>query len=119
MPSRAGHPVQAEWLIRFLVSPEAQRKLALTLGYKPALLPLYEDPSLLGALPELSNLYPALLAARPRPVTPYYLMLSQILQPEFSAALVGAKPPEAALASARRQMDRLLREEAAALEGRL
>ena len=43
------------------------------------------------------------LAARPRPVTPYYLMLSTMLQPELSAALVGVKTPARAVADARRR----------------
>ena len=33
-------------------------------------------------------------------MTPYYLLLSATVQPEFSAALVGVKPPERAIADA-------------------
>jgi len=40
------------------------------------------------------------LAGRPRPVTPYYLLLSATVQPEFSAALVGVKTPARAIAEA-------------------
>ena len=40
------------------------------------------------------------LAGRPRPVIPYYLLLSATVQPEFSAALVGVKSPERAIADA-------------------
>ena len=36
----------------------------------------------------------------PRPITPYYLMLSTTLQPEFSAVLVGRKSPERAIRDA-------------------
>ena len=38
------------------------------------------------------------LAGRPRPVTPYYVMISTLLQPELSAALVGVKTPARAVA---------------------
>jgi multiple sugar transport system substrate-binding protein len=49
-----------------------------------------------------------MLKARPRPVTPYYLMLSTTVQPEFSAALVGVKTPRLALAHARRRLEYML-----------
>ena len=45
----------------------------------------------------------------PRPITPYYLMLSTTLQPEFSAVLVGRKSPERAIADGAAQIDHLLR----------
>ncbi len=35
--------------------------------------------------------------ARPRPVTPYYTLLSDVLQSEFSAAVAGMRSPEEAL----------------------
>jgi hypothetical protein len=46
-------------------------------------------------------------------VTPVYVMLSTVLQPELSAALVGVRTPEASVAQARRRLDFLL----AGLEG--
>ena len=49
------------------------------------------------------------MVARPRPVAPYYLMLSTMLQPEFSAVLVGTKTPRQAVAQARYQVDHLLK----------
>ena len=48
------------------------------------------------------------MQARPRPVTPYYPMITQVMQPEFSAALVGVKSPEEALRSAGRQIRHIL-----------
>ena len=41
-------------------------------------------------------------------MTPYYLMLSTTLQPEFSAALVGVKTPERAIADASARLEHLL-----------
>jgi hypothetical protein len=41
-------------------------------------------------------------------VTPFYLMLSQILQGEFSAAVTGIKPVEVALHDAEQQIRRIL-----------
>ncbi|HLC42748.1 MAG TPA: ABC transporter substrate-binding protein [Methylomirabilota bacterium] len=102
------HPKAAEALINFLTSPEIQRWMAVKIGYKPSRKALYRDPELLRAQPFIASLYEIFLLARPRPVSPYYLMLSQVMQPEFSAALVGVKSAEQALSDAERQMSRIL-----------
>lgn len=107
VPQRASHPREAADLLRYLASAPIQRRLALESGYLPARRDLYREPSLLEAKPWLADLAPALLGARPRPVTPYYLMMSQVLQPELSAVIVGLKSPRAALLSARKQIGRI------------
>ena len=107
VPSRAAHPQEAADLIRYLISPEVQRRLALEVGYKPVRSDLYDD-ALFGPQPWLRDVLPAFLAARPRPVTPYYLMISQMAQPELSAVVVGRKTPEAAIRSIRKQTALLL-----------
>ena len=94
------HPEAAEKLIRFLVSPAVQKTLAVRVGYKPTRTVLYKDPDLVREQPFLASLYRIFMTARPRPVTPYYPMITQVLQPEFSAAITGIKTPEAALGSA-------------------
>ncbi len=103
-------PAAAEQLVRFLTSPAIQKRLALTVGYKPTRKALYRDPDLLREQPFIASLHGILLAARPRPVTPYYMMITQVLQPAFSAAIAGIETPEAALASAQRQVRHILGE---------
>jgi multiple sugar transport system substrate-binding protein len=102
------HAREAELLIGFLSSPEAQKFLALALGYNPALKSMYRDPDLRLARPFFERLYRIFMSARPRPVSPYYMMITQVMQPEFSAALTGIKSPQEALESASRQIDHLL-----------
>lgn len=104
----SAHPEAAEALIRFLTSEEIQRRMAIEIGYKPTRTALYRDRELITAQPFIAGLYGIFQSARPRPVTPYYLMLSQVMQPEFSAALVGLKSPEAALEDAQLQMNHIL-----------
>lgn len=101
-------PEAAKALVAFLTSEASQKALALGLGYNPPRRALFDDPDLLAAQPALAKLRDVFETARPRPVTPYYAMISQILQPELSAALVGIKTPEAALAAAARQTEHLL-----------
>jgi len=103
------HPKEAEKLVKFLTSPYAQKALALSIGYKPPRRSLYCDPELIEKSPFIARLYNIFLRARPRPVTPYYMMIAQIMQPEFSAVISGIKEPKAALRSINRQIDYLLR----------
>jgi trehalose/maltose transport system substrate-binding protein len=102
------HPEAAEKLVRFLASPAAQKSLALTIGYRPTRKALYKDPDLLREQPVIESFYGVFMKARPRPVTPYYLMITQVLQPELSAAISGIKTPEEALTSAQKQVEHIL-----------
>lgn len=102
------HPEAAEKLVRFLTSPESQKALALTVGYKPTRKSLYRDEDLLKNQPFFCNLYEVFMSAHPRPVTPYYMMMTQVLQPEFSAVISGIKTPEQALKSLQRQIEYIL-----------
>ena len=101
-------PQAAERLVRYLTSPETQKRVALEIGFKPARKPVYQDLELQGKDPFLVSLYEIFLKARPRPVSPYYLMMTQVMQPEFSAILSGIKTVEAGLHSARRQIEHIL-----------
>lgn len=102
---------EAAWkLIAHMVSPEVQRKLSPAYGSKPSLTRLYEDPEYLEVEPLARSLFPIFNTARPRPVTPYYLMLSQILQSEFSAAISGISTPEKSMKSAAAQTRMLIGE---------
>jgi len=89
----------AERLAAFLCAAPAQKALALAYGYSPPRRSLYADAELAAAQPALASLGALLEAARPRPVSPNYVGLSQLLQSEFSAVLAGLRPPAAALAA--------------------
>lgn len=103
VPVRAAHPEAAEALIRYLSTPSVQLTMALEIGYKPVRQDLYNNRRLLDAQPWMEQLLPVFLSAEPRPVTPYYLMLSQIAQPELSAVIVGTKSPLEAVRAIREQ----------------
>jgi multiple sugar transport system substrate-binding protein len=89
----------AERLAAFLAAAPAQKALALAYGYSPPRRALYGDAELARAQPFLASLAALLEAARPRPVSPHYVALSQSLQSEFSAVLAGLRRPEDALAA--------------------
>ncbi len=98
-------------LIAHLTSPEANRVLALHYARNPPRLALYDDPELRAAEPFIASLKEALTRARPRPVTPYYLLIADVLQSEFSAAVAGLRTPEVALTRAQKQVDHLTGEQ--------
>jgi multiple sugar transport system substrate-binding protein len=100
-PARRAAAVE---LIKWLTSKEALVRLAKAYGRNPprrsAYAELQDAP-----FPQVLEL---LERARPRPVTPYYGMISDILQSEFSAAVSGIRSPEAALQRAQSQCDRVM-----------
>ena len=104
------HAAQAEQLVRFLGSAAAQMDLALAYGFSPPRRSLYHDRGLKAAAPFLVSLEPVFEKARPRPVSPFYVPMSQVLQSEFSAAVSGIKTPSAALAAAQQQLQALVRQ---------
>lgn len=106
----SARPQAAERLAAFLASARAQKALALAYGYAPPRRSLYGDPGLAAAQPFLASLRPVFEAARPRPVSPHYVALSQVLQSELSGVLTGRREPEAAV--------RAIARAAAALEHR-
>jgi trehalose/maltose transport system substrate-binding protein len=105
------HPEAAGKLVRFLTSPAVQKTLALTIGYKPTRRALYRDPDLVRQQPFMASLYGIFMKARPRPVTPYYMMITQVMQPAFSAAITGIETPAEALESAQKQSEHILEAE--------
>lgn len=102
------HPEAALALARFLAGETAQKTMAAGVALNPTRTALYHDPELVRGHPNFPTIYRLAATARPRPVTPYYLMLSTTLQPEFSAVLVGVKTPRQAVAHARRRAEHFL-----------
>jgi len=101
-------PEAARRLVRYLTSPEVERALALEVGYKPSRRSVYDDPELREAQPFVASLRGILEHATPRPVTPFYAMISQVLQVEFSAVVSGIRTPQQAMRAATIQLNHLL-----------
>jgi multiple sugar transport system substrate-binding protein len=105
------HPKEAERFIVYLTSYEVQKTLSLTIGYKPTRKELYNDRDLIRAQPFTVRLYDAFLHAIPRPVTPYYMMISQVLQPVFSSEISNISETQKALESGSKQIEFILQED--------
>ena len=106
---RTEHPEAAWSVIDFLTQPEQMRERARVVGQFPTRLSVYDDPDLASGL----AIPPATVRriieyGVPRPVTPVYTQLSEILQIHLHRALTRQSEPAAALAQAQQQMQRLL-----------
>ncbi len=106
--ARSPNPEAAEKLVAFLTSARVQKAVAAAYGLSPPRRALYSDPELLAAQPFLEQLESVMERARPRPVTPLYVAISQVLQAEFSAIVSGARPAGDALAMAQSQIEEIL-----------
>ena len=102
------HPREAMQLIRFLLKPENLRQRALALGMLPPLKSLYADPALTAKFPYLTSLKEVFFTARPRPITPLYSLISDILRLHFSRALTQQETPEEALSRGQAEIAALL-----------
>ncbi|MBT2216792.1 ABC transporter substrate-binding protein [Virgibacillus dakarensis] len=90
------HPEEAWEFVKFMTGAEGQKITAIEGGSAPTLKALYDDPEVketspLFANPEFVN---TLDNAVPRPVTPIYPKISDIMQIEISKALTGDQTAE-------------------------
>jgi multiple sugar transport system substrate-binding protein len=105
----AEHPEAAWAVIEYLTRPEQMRERAAVVGQFPTRAALYDEPGLaqsLGVPP--ADARRIIQRAVPRPVTPVYTQLSEILQIHLHRALTGQRTPAAALREAQAEMQRLL-----------
>ncbi len=103
------HQEEAWRFIEFMTSHRSQKFLALEAGLAPTRTSVYTDPEVQEKMPHLSAFLPAFKKARPRPLTPLYPMVSQVLQRFFSRAIVERSSRLSELAQvASEKMDKLL-----------
>lgn len=102
-------PEAAYRLVEFLAAPAQMLERAEVAGQYPARPALYDQPALAAALAVPPKQAKTIIAAAvPRPVTPVYTQLSEILQIQLHRALAGQAEPAAALAAAAIEMERLI-----------
>ena len=103
------HPEAAWAVIAYLTRPEQMLERARMVGQFPTRRALYDDPALAEALAvPVAQARAVIEAAEPRPVTPVYTQLSEILQIDLHRSLTRQSEPAAALQHAAEEMQRLL-----------
>jgi multiple sugar transport system substrate-binding protein len=103
------HPDVAYHLIAYLTAPAQMLERARVAGTVPPRRSLYNEPALDSALTMGAAIARAVLErATPRPVTPIYSQLSDLLQVQLHRALTGQAAPAYALREAASQMNALV-----------
>ena len=97
----------AHRFLAHLTSADANVALALAYARNPPRRAVYQDRRLTAGAPLVASLLPMVERARPRPVTPYYPMISDVLQSELSAGVTGVRSPAEALRRAQALVDHL------------
>jgi multiple sugar transport system substrate-binding protein len=107
--ANSAHPEAAWAVIEYLTRPEQMLERARVVGQFPTRPALYDEPELAKALVIPPARARAIIQlAVPRPVTPVYTELSEILQIYLHRALTRQLDPAPALASAAKEMQALL-----------
>ncbi len=93
------HKELAYEVINYLTSKDAQKELYLQYGYTPTMQQIYKDndKELINSANILNELSNALSIAKPRPETPLYAQISDVLQRQLSSILTTDKPIHEAL----------------------
>ena len=108
--ARTAQPDEAWAVVEYLTAPEQMLERARVVGQFPSRASVYEPgrglEGVLGIDPAAAR--DVVAAARPRPVTPVYTQLSEILQIRVHRALTRQQEPAAALHEAAREMRALL-----------
>ncbi len=103
------HPDAAYAVIEYLTRPEQMLERAQVVGQYPTRPALYEEEALAQSLPiPPAEARRIIERATPRPVTPVYTQMSELLQVRLHRALTGQQEPAEALAAAAEEMRELL-----------
>jgi multiple sugar transport system substrate-binding protein len=114
----SANPALAWELVGFLTAPEQMLERTRLAAQLPARRSLYDSSALAEALPiPIEHVRRLLGAAVPRPATPVYSELSEILQVRLHRALSGQQTPTTALRGAAREIRALLARSGLAPEG--
>ncbi len=102
------YPAEAWELLKFLSGPEAQKYLAMEIGFAPTRPAVYDDAELKAKNPFLAGLKDIFVGSTPRPVHPVYPQMSLIMQSGLSGALAGQTPVKDALDDMASQLSDLI-----------
>ncbi len=99
----------ASWsFMKYVLGADAQKLLATKGSYTPALSSIYDDAAVKAAQPLFTKLAPILQNSLPRPVSPVYTDLSNLIQVNVHQALTKQATPAAALSNLQSQLQTLV-----------
>ncbi|GAC1359541.1 MAG: ABC transporter substrate-binding protein [Ktedonobacteraceae bacterium] len=99
----------AAWsFMKYVLGETAQKILAITGSFTPALTSIYSDSEVQTKQPLFTKLAPILQNSLPRPVSPVYTDLSNLIQVNVHQALTKQVSPAAALSALQTQLQALV-----------
>ncbi|MBA2938659.1 extracellular solute-binding protein [Paenibacillus sp. CGMCC 1.16610] len=100
------HPKEAWEFLKFAVSAEGEKIIAVNSTQTPTYLPLFDDADVQKASPLFASrdFVNSLGSAIPRTITPQYAKISSVIQVEVSKAIAGEQTPEQTLANLENQI---------------
>lgn len=99
----------AAWsFIKYILSDAAQKELAIKGSFTPALKSTYDDADVKAKQPLFTKLQPILLNSLPRPVSPVYPDLSNLIQTHIHQALTKTASPASALSALQSDLQALV-----------
>ena len=99
----------ASWsFIKYMLGPDAQKTLAIKGSFTPALQSVYNDSEVQSKQPLFTKLQPILQNSLPRPVSPVYPDLSNIIQNHVHQALTKQASPQDALSALQTELQALV-----------
>lgn len=103
------HQDEAQDLVKYLSSPEVSEYMAVNGALLPVYPELYTDPDVTAAAPWFANALPVVQTAKPRPVTPRYNEVSEVIRTTVNAVMAGVSTPEEGADLIESRLSRILR----------
>lgn len=99
----------AQKLVQYLSGPETSEYMAINGALLPVYAELFTDPDVTAAAPWFADALAAVETAKPRPVTPRYNEVSDVVRTTVNAVLAGSTTPEAGADLIQSRLSRVLR----------
>ncbi|GMQ56882.1 ABC transporter substrate-binding protein [Vallitalea sediminicola] len=93
---------------KYMAGEEAEKIEALGLSHLPSIKSLYEDKEILEKMPFVEKMLPVFMNANPRPKSPYYSEISNVLQLQTQLAFIEDKTVEDAVKDADKEIKKII-----------
>ncbi|MCC3145606.1 ABC transporter substrate-binding protein [Halanaerobium sp. Z-7514] len=104
----SNHKEEAATFIKYITNEEAQIENALNTGRLPTLKSVYNSEKVLEEYPHFEELYDVFINAKPRPVSPMYSQISEVMQREIHSVITGSKNSNEALRDAHNEIENMI-----------
>ncbi len=88
---------EAFQVMQYMASYDSQKELAIAASHIPARDALYEDEEVLAAAPQFGQFFGVIQNARPRPLTPFYGEVSELIRTNMNAFFARAQDADTTL----------------------